>query len=624
MGLFPLLAWGGGLLVGLSVFLATFPFPDAWDVPFHLYFAQEYSEAVAELGWLPDWDAAIYGGRGTAAFRFYAPAGYLVAAGFQWLGMPVGAALKATVLVFLAVGGWGLRRWLERLNLDGAFPLALLLFLGSPFLAIHLFRVFLFQNLCAVCLFPWVLAALEGIFQAGWTAVPAGAVAGGLAAWTHLPALLMMGYLAIPYLGARWWLASPAGPDRRLPPLAVMVTLAMGLAAPYVLEAVPELPTLHFESHMEIQTPWAHPSFLDDPIPPAAGPQAIAAGLLPLARPNFRLVMRVAMGIAFALAAWSAWRGGGTRRAVVPGLLAGSLALAFSLRLSVPLWQALPGWTVLQYPWRWVWPAGILLLPAMAAWTGAGHRAPGEVGGASRPPGPQGGPADLLPVAAGSRAGTLPGWLAVGAWLAASFWVQGTVGPVPPAVVDRALQGDFHYPCEYVPATCQVADCRLPRPLPSRKGPYHQLVLEAPGGRLELLFGSREGALFQAEIPTGTGTLWCHTHFDPFWRLQDAATHRPFPVQPAGPCGQMRAELPAGRATYHLFRVHSWRRTVGWALAVVAGLALVWLRRSFPAAAVASAPLENEGNAPPAGSPAVATGTPPAAGGTPPGPGMVS
>ncbi len=555
------LAMGGllGLIVGLGWFVRLAPLADAWDVPFHLYFSQEFAQTLAEEGTRPDWDAAIYGGRGTAAFRFYAPGAYVVASSFQYLGFSVPGALRATVIAFLLVGAWGLVRWMGRLGLDNSIPLALVLFLANPVVSIHLFRVFLFQNICAMALFPWVLDALARIGSEERTGLAQGALMGGLIAWTHLPAALMMGYLAMAWVVLQGCVPGGRGIPWRS--ALLMPLLALGLAGPYLLEALPELDSLHVSSHLETQQPWVHKSFLDDPlIPPTPamtdGPPPTFLGL---ERPNFRLAMRLAVAGALGLVLLSVASGGiGLRHPVVPAVLTGLVGLAMAFRGSLPLWHWLPGWATLQYPWRWVWPGTILLIPAMAGWWSSGVAGPGRRG---------------LPI-------TLLGWIGIALWVFTALWVQGTAVPLSNGLLERFLAGEFHYPCEYAPATCQLANCRLPRPIPARVGPYHQLEVLASGeAHLEPVQNSRHEVVFRAHLPPSGGVLIGQTHFDQGWALEQVETGRRLALSPFGPCGQIRANLPAGTGTFRLFRHHSSRRTAGIALALLALGAIGWLYR---------------------------------------------
>ncbi|RCK80276.1 MAG: hypothetical protein OZSIB_3458 [Candidatus Ozemobacter sibiricus] len=542
-----------GLILGQGWFLWLSPLADAWDVPFHLYFSQEFALTLAEEGTRPDWDAAIYEGRGTAAFRFYAPGAYLVASGFQYLGWSAATALRATVIVFLLAGTWGLVRWMACLGLADRAPLAVVLFLANPVVSIHLFRVFLFQNICAMALFPWVLEALTRLGREGdQAALAQGALVGSLIAWTHLPAALMMGYLAAGWVLLAWlW-----GKTGRLAwrNVLLMPLLAAALTAPYLLEALPELDSLHFSSHLEKQQPWAHQSFLDDPLGPAALPPQLDTpppSFLGLERPNFRLAMRVAVALAVGLALLALASGRlGCDHPVLLAMICGMVGLGLSSRISLPLWHWMPGWASLQYPWRWVWPGTILLIPAMTGWwvpaTGAGS---GQL----------------------NRLITLTGWSSFAMWVFTALWVQGTAIPLSTDLMERFLVGDFHYPCEYVPATCHLADCRLPRPISARAGPYHQLQVLASGeARLELRHNSRHEAIFHADLPASGGILIGWTHYDQGWALEHAETGQRISLSPYGPCGQLRAELPGGGGTFRLFRVHSPRRTVGMVLALLA------------------------------------------------------
>ena len=535
---FGLFGWVAGLALGFGVFFFSTPFPDALDVPFHLYFSNEFSSALAEAGDLPDWDAAVYGGRGTAAFRFYAPGAYLVGSGFRYLGFSLPAGLKCTVLFFFLVGAFGLRRWMGMLGLSGSFPVGLVLWFGAPVVAIHLFRVFLFQNICAMCLMPWVLASFEETFVSGWGGVPKGAIACGAVAWIHLPSALMMGYLgALIVLGRGFYRAG----WKHVTQLTAMACLGLSLAGPYILEAVPGVGSLNFDAHMAIQQPWEHPGFLDDAIPVKA-----------VSSPNLRLAMRIGLAALILLVVLTLWGNSIDVWKAFPYLLAAGIGILVTFRFSLPLWRILPGWSSLQYPWRWVWPVTILAIPFAAAWSENRGLSP---------------------------AIRRVGWVALGLWIATTVWIQAGSQNLPANWYQKALDGNFHYPCEYTPRTCRLADCQLPHPLPAKVGPYHQFSPKGGGANLKVNFSSRSEVLFSADVKGGDGTLFCRTHFDPFWRLLRLEDGKQIEVSSVGECGQISAVLPPGKGTFRLFRVFSPRRVIGWLLGVLAALILAILSR---------------------------------------------
>jgi len=82
-----------------------------------------------------------------------------------------------------------------------------------------------------------------------------------------------------------------------------------------------------------------------------------------------------------------------------------------------------------------------------------------------------------------------------------------------------------------------------------------------------------------ADVKGGDGTLFCRTHFDPFWRLLRLEDGKQIEVSSVGECGQISAVLPPGKGTFRLFRVFSPRRVIGWLLGVLAALILAILSR---------------------------------------------
>ncbi len=517
---------GGSLLLGFGWFLFGVQIYSAVDTVFHLYFAREFFEALLEsLSW-PDWDAFPYDGRGTPAFRFYAPLGYLISSIWQLLGAPVHVALKGTILFYALIGAWGVYLWFRRIGLSRERWTGACLFLTSPFLAVHITRVFFFQNILGVLLLPWVLF---GLAHRGKGRRRGGIIAGvalGAIALTHLPAAMMCGYISVMVLA----LTRHVRESRRsvAAELLLIMWLSFGLSAPYMLPAMAERHIVNFQSHMQIQEIGKPGDFLDDCRVDSSG-SANDSGIFARhlhARFRFLLVLMVCGSISL----WVCPAPSLIRRF----WLVGFFIIPLLLRVTLPLWKVVPGLSVLQYSWRWVFPASILLLPGIArdAFTYAFWR--------------------------WSRHTIFALWILI---LLHVHWVA---QPLTEQEWDVVARLGFHYPCEYVPATCTLANCTLPHPLSTIGGAYHRFWGNASMS-FQIHDSRRDHAKVEVQLSTDT-IVTSQTHYDPFWEVYDLTNQQSVSIHPFGNCGLLQFQLPATCREFRLSRISSPFRILGWVI----------------------------------------------------------
>ncbi len=523
-----------GLVFCLWAFWGTRPFPVAYDVSFHLRFAADFFQSVREEPGWPDWDARPYDGRGTPAFRFYAPLPYAVAAGFQAVGLAAPSAVQATITVFALLAAWGARRWLRALGRPELGDPAAFVMLASPTLAVHLHWMFFFQNVCAILVLPHVLAAVAESDAQPVTGVRRGAVAYAVMAVTHLPATMMAGY-AIALYGVI------AGLGRRTlgPVIRCMAIAGFGLllAAPYIVPAMTGLDSLNF-SRLEAKVPWLRTDFFGDPLTPE-----VAKPDEPILWDGVRQVFAYCL-VAGLLAAV----GGVALSLGRPGFAAlagygavGIVLLGATFRISVGLWPHMPGWRVLQFPWRWLFPAQVLMLPWMAA---------------------------LLEAA--TRPRWRPAWLILLVpWLGLTLTIQMFAKPLPIEDLPKVMNLAFYYPWEYVPGACPCAATLAPR-----AGEIHRLHLASGAGVLQVTRRTANTVAFTVEVATSSwAAVHINTHADPGWRFRCNDIVLPIEAEPL--CGTMRVSVPPGVAHCVLDRPMPRARLAGWGLMLLAVLVLV-------------------------------------------------
>lgn len=541
-------------LVGLWVFAmgfvwATDPFPVGYDVAFHIRYLQDYSEAWRENPFrLPDWDPRPYGGRGSAAFRFYAPAVYLLGSVFMFLGFTVTGALKAVLGVYTAVGILGMHFWLRTVLPASLVLTGAGLFVICPMFSAHLFQMFFFQNICANLLLPWVLG--------GWTGASANRrglliAALGLSAmgYTHLPATLMAGYILavlalIDAIGTRSF--------RPVMRLIWITTFCGALISPYSLPAMNGISEVSFY-RLETMVPWVRQDFLDDPLRFSPDTE-----LWDSIRGVFRLAMVGALVPFLIGGVFSRW---GVRRfrATTPFSVAAGVFGFMTIRWSMWLWYLLPGLKVLQFPWRFAWPTYILMIPAMALAPGGGFPSGGRMGRA-----------------AGKTLRVL-GILGFLGLLSLNMAIQYYRKPVSDMKSITSIA--FYYPPEYLPESCHEAD---PKPL---AGEVRGISLPSGAGRITASRHWSDVSEIQGEVGAASAgepvLLEILTHWDPCW----AATVNGQPVNPVclKRCGTMGIPLGAGSFQLRLFRRPPPERWWAILLALVVPGVMIGFLRRYPA-----------------------------------------
>ncbi len=304
------------------------------DIYAHLLWTHQAMRCLA-AGELPLWAPDLNGGFGSPGIRLYSPAGPVAAGVLGLLLGSAGAGLRA--LLMLAVAGI---LALARKGRGGWLPGGLVL-LGTPFLADLVVRAAWAQML-AVPLAWWLLEeAVEGE-RVTTRPVKAGTITACL------------------------WLVHA--------PTAVMVAALIGLAVLLRLGAGAAGWGLRWAGTAAALTAW-HWLPLVDELRLTSAREGLTAGIFDLTRnwlgspaahmPGLNLALSLAAlalaAVLLALIGLGGWGDPPVRWVLVTTSLALATALVVPLvRLGLPL-----GW--LQFPWRWLTPAALLLARPVAA-----------------------------------------------------------------------------------------------------------------------------------------------------------------------------------------------------------------------------------------------------------------
>ncbi|PKL44996.1 MAG: hypothetical protein CVV41_02600 [Candidatus Riflebacteria bacterium HGW-Riflebacteria-1] len=395
--------WSGfaviSLVLGLGYWLCFTPIAGAIDVHVHVRAAWTFYLGLMDGLNYPDWDATAYAGRGTPMPRFLGPLPLVFAAFFQLMGVEAVVAVKIVLALFAIFGLSGVYCWLASIGLDRAFPWAALFFMVHPVVSFHLGVAFLFQNLCAYFLSPWLWYAASMVWREERRAIACAALVMGSIALSHLYFALMVGYAWVLFMLISWLAAR----HRRFCLAAFVVpVLAVCFAAPYILPAMLTTGDVYYEELTRVLRPGQQScEFINDPVSNEEGhvlswwqalleltkspDEFLSSDLKNTGEITSVLRVKSADKKLQALRPWLllclvlcfilACAGSLRRDAVHDNssaplwlwLLCGSFCAMMTLRFSYTIYTVLPGAMAVQFPFRWLLPAFGLWVPLVAA-----------------------------------------------------------------------------------------------------------------------------------------------------------------------------------------------------------------------------------------------------------------
>lgn len=288
------------------------------------------------------WASHINLGYGYPLFHLYAPLFHYLALAFTSF-FSLALSLKLTLWLTLAVGGTGV--WVATRSLGrSASTLAVVCFLFSPFLALDLYVRGAYAELLSLALFPWVLTTLQNLKTAK-TVIPA----------SLATSLFLLSHNLIPILALPLVLALLANVRPSLKTLLAYSLLTFGLTAWYLFPLVFERGFTHAE---DIAKTTAYAKHFVEPWQIWNSTWGFGGSALGVEDGmSFKLgklqLLLATLGVLTAV----------VKRNSSTLLLA--LFLLFSLALatpvSAPLWENLSLLQVVQFPWRSLGLAAVLL-----------------------------------------------------------------------------------------------------------------------------------------------------------------------------------------------------------------------------------------------------------------------
>lgn len=339
-----------GIGIGLAVLWPILP-PSVW-YPMHDATSPERVTLMREtiLGgqFPPIWASTINGGYGYPLFHFYAPLFHLFATTLSFV-TSVTTALKVTLLVSTVVGVLGVMRLTRPWGRLAGATAAVALF-SSPFLALELYVRGAFAEYLSLCLLPLVLATTQQIMSRRQAAVAALTLALFVLSHNLTP------LLALPLILV-WMVYSNSS---RLRLVLGTILLAIGLSAWFT---IPLLFERHFTKVDSVARTTSYAAHFVEPWQmwnSTWGFGGSAAGVedgMSFKLGKLQLILGV-LGLALAL----------VKRKQSLILLGCFLALSTFLATAYSkfVWDLLPTLQLVQFPWRALGIAVVMLSPLVA------------------------------------------------------------------------------------------------------------------------------------------------------------------------------------------------------------------------------------------------------------------
>jgi len=576
-----------GALGGLVV-LAVWPalragYPAIGDGLNHFYRLVEFEHLLAQGAWFPRWATDLGYGYGYPLFNFYPPLTYYLGALLHGLGLN-----EASSLLAVYAGAWllamsGAYRLAREHGGPGAALLAAAAYGLAPYLCFNTLARGALPETLGLGLLPWTLWAFYRLAKQPVRAgLPLAALLFSALVLTHLLTAL----LALPLIVLFWGMAvlRPAAAEPRPVPAAgrsafiranysllLALALGLGLAAYFVLPAVLETRAVqigqltqpgdldYHHNFLELGTLLALPATFDGRLVFRAVPPSLSLAALALA----------AVGLG-----WRAWRqrrGMAALDAWDAGLWLGLLGCSiFTLRVTQPIWEHLPGAGLIQFPWRLVGPAS-LLLALLAA------RAVGEVSSAA-----DGQSSSWL-----MRA--VPALALAGLFFYSLTWTFAASAPAPVSATVRDLAGyerdsgqlGTTSAGEFMPASVAA----LPDPH-GLEGAYalHSVIarVSQPPAGVTVIAQSATVASAQAVVSAASAAQLAFDIFDfPGWRAQ--VDGQPAAITASQPNGFITVAVPAGQHTVAVdFGATPLRTTAAALTFITAGLLAILISGRLP------------------------------------------
>ncbi len=602
--------WGLPLALAGLTWLVAWPllrggYPTIGDGLIHFYRLVQFDELLRSGVWFPRWATDLGYGFGYPLFNYYSPLAYYLGAGLHALGLSYAQALVGVYALALALAVTGAyvlaaHHWGPAAGLVAAAAYGL-----APYFYFNALARGALPETLGLGLLPWVLWAYARLARR--------ATCGGFAVAALLNAALVVTHLLSAVLAAPLIVVSvlmegrgagaqghkgagergtplrnahrgpsalgPVGAREQATHYQLLITnyiLSLLLPAAFLLPAVLELNAVQIGQLTQPGDLDFHNNFLrlGELL---AWPRAYDARLVFNAVPASLSLAAVALAVMAGVAGFknlgARFRAQGTGRWRREGLLAVALLVLALLTLPVSgwVWERLPGLRLVQFPWRLVGPAGLVL--ALLAGAAVARVVGGRLAG--RP----------------GRAGLLVAGVLAALWAFSLAW---SFGPPSQALASAGL-AELR---DYERASGQLGTTStgefLPTAVHTLPDPHTLDAAYASGRPAERLAALPQGVTVlsqsahatgaSAEISAATAATLTFNFFDyPGWRA--TIDGQRVPITASDPNGLITVPVPAGQHQVSVDFGSTPLRTVASLLSALALIALIVItRRLTPSA----------------------------------------
>lgn len=319
--------------------------PIAHDMAFHVFQAEQFIRALDDGAMLPRWAMSSNGGYGSPNFIFYAPLGYYIV-GLIHLAVPsISFSMILAIWCSFFLSGMSMFAAVKRITGENGALLAALFYQLLPFHLLDLYYRGTFSELLAFAWFPLILMFLhESSLSSGSPGMSVGlAVSYAGLVLTHLVSGFIFTLVVILYLVSHHVFPADGNGLKYRP--ALSIATGMGMASFYLIPAAFERKYVQLNYVYEYWFGDFRRNFLFLPGDLRAGLGHFKTSLDVVA------LMEIAL---FGLLATRLMRGRSKTQGNWHVFLVILFLSAFFLAtpLSRPLWEILPGFAALQFPWR--------------------------------------------------------------------------------------------------------------------------------------------------------------------------------------------------------------------------------------------------------------------------------
>lgn len=339
------------LILGLTASYCTLPLLSHWGLPyaqdmvFHIFQADQFTRAIYDGIFSPKWVLDSNNGYGSPSFVFYAPLSYYVVAFIKLFIPSLVTSVIVAVWCSFFLSGVTMFIATRKLFGDSGSLLSAMLYQILPFHLLDLYLRGAFAELFAFVWFPLILLHLHEIAsERKRTAFIALSLSYAGLILTHLASGFIFSIAIIVFLTYRSFLDQWKGVFRVLPSLA----LGAGLASSYFVPAALERRFVQIEYLVNCPVGDYKKNFL------FVGEKfdvKLGDFYFPL---HIGVILEVLFFLFLVLSIRRNWRLLPDKAPLNFFVFLFLFALFLTTPLSRPVWDLLPGFPTLQFPWRWL------------------------------------------------------------------------------------------------------------------------------------------------------------------------------------------------------------------------------------------------------------------------------